>query len=698
VITRRILLGGVLLTLLPGQSTAPQSDIYLSTSGKDEWSGRLAEPAADGTDGPVRTLDQARLRVAQLRRLQPGRNRPILVSVRGGVYHLDQPLRFQPEDSGTESSPTIYKAFGDERPVLSGGVRIMDWQVTPEGHWQATLDDVQVGKWSFAQLFVNDQRRYRPRLPKQGYYNIPEQLNRREFGFAGDDIRADWANLGDVEVMSFHDWAVSRMRIGSVDAERHRVSFTGDSWKVFAKGHRYLVDNVHEALSEPGQWYLDRPLGQLTYIPKPGEQPGHTVVIAPRLQQLLVLQGDLINKRWVQHIQFSGLTFAHTNWSLPPAGQSFPQAEIGLDAAIVAIGGRRIVFEGCVVRHVGGYGMAFGSGSRNNRVEGCELVDLAGGGVKIGHAGFGTWDQIKHIPEDPEMRVSHHIIRNCLVAHGGRLHTGAAGVWIGQSSYNKVEHNDIFDFYQIGISVGWTWGYGPSDAHHNDIGFNHVHTIGQHVTSDMGAIYTLGVQPGTVVHDNHVHDIQSFGYGGWGLYTDEGSSDIVMERNLVHHTKTGGFFQHFGKENRILNNIFAFGTRQQLEGTKPEPHVAFYFERNIVFWDNDSPLLGGCHSAEVPCEINFKLDYNVYWNGAGEPLVFPGNLNLDEWRESGQDRHSLVADPLFADAKNGNFQLRPDSPALAVGIQPFDATKAGRQEPPMLTKDLPAVPSAFPNP
>jgi hypothetical protein len=162
-----------------------------------------------------------------------------------------------------------------------------------------------------------------------------------------------------------------------------------------AKGHRYLVDNVREALSEPGQWYLDRPLGRLTYIPKAGEQPDQAEVIAPRLEQVLVLRGDLASKRWVQHVQFSGLTFAHTNWTLPPAGQAFPQAEIGLNAAIVAIGARQIVFERCAVRHVG----------------------------------------------------------------------------------------------------GWTWGYGHSDAHHNDIGFNHVHTIGQRVTSDMWGSTRLAFSP-----------------------------------------------------------------------------------------------------------------------------------------------------------------------------------------------------------
>ena len=52
--------------------------------------------------------------------------------------------------------------------------------------------------------------------------------------------------------------------------------------------------------------------------------------------------------------------------------------------------------------------------------------------------------------------------------------------------------------------------------------------------------------------------------------------------------------------------------------------------------------------------------------------------NLDTW----QDRGSVVADPLFANASSFDFRLSPLSPALALGFVPFSVADAGPSNPP----------------
>ena len=452
-----------------------------------------------------------------------------------------------------------------------------------------------------------------------------------------------------------------------------------------------MVDNVREALSEPGQWYLDRPTGTLSYIPRPNQMPSNTIVIAPRLEQLVNFVGR--DGRPVEHLQFEGLTFAHSNWTLPPQGQAFPQADISLTAALSAVWTHNVVFKHCAVLHSGAYGMEFGAGCRQNRIEDCELVDLGAGGIKIGDAHPAAAHDAVAMPQDAQTAPSEHVVRNCLIAHGGRLHPAAVGVWIGHSPYNTIDHNEIVDFYYTGISVGWTWGYAPSNAHHNAITSNHIHSIGQGVLSDMGGVYSLGVSPGTSISGNVIHDVRSFDYGGWGLYTDEGSSGIMLRNNLVYRTKSGGMHQHYGRENHFENNIFVEADQAQLVRTRSEDHISCFLEHNIVFWDNASPLLGSNWH-----DNNFRLDYNVYWNPSHPAIKFAGKT-FDQWRkERRQDEHSLIVDPLLVDPLHGDFRVRLDSPALRLGFQPFEFSKAGRTSPPDLTKDIPDVPPAFESP
>jgi hypothetical protein len=290
-----------------------------------------------------------------------------------------------------------------------------------------------------------------------------------------------------------------------------------------------------------------------------------------------------------------------------------------------------------------------------------EIHDLGAGGVRIGEGGN---------PNTDAEAASRNLIDNNFIHDGGKIFRAGVGVWIGRSSYNTISHNEISDLDYSGLSIGWCWGYAPSSANHNVIEHNHVHHIGRGVLSDMGGIYTLGISPGTVIRHNIFHDIHSYSYGGWGIYPDEGSSEILIENNIAYTTKTGGFHQHYGKENIVRNNIFAFSKEGQIIRTREEEHISFFFERNIVYFDNGRLLGSNWKNG------NYRLDYNVYWDTSNPEIEFAG-MSFKKWQAKGQDTHSIIADPMFVDAEGLDFRLKPESPAFNVGFKQIDTSENG---------------------
>jgi len=650
------------LLLAVCSALAQAAEFHVAPGGDDS--------AAGTADQPFATLGKA---VEARRGIAPGE--AVTVTVHDGMHTLKEPLVLTAADSGTEKSPFLMTAAPDAKPVVSGGRRLHGWTVR-DGRWELEIPEVKRGDWNFIDLFVDGVRRPRARLPKHGWFKIAGELppsgkgqgvdfgkpaaGDDQFTFRPGDIRGDWHALGDVEVLVSHTWRLHRLRIAEVTGDT--VRFTGAtgaghmSGKMPA-GASYLVENVREAMSEPGEWYLDRASGVLTYWPRPGEDPERTELIAPVIDHFLRIEG-------AADVVFRGLSFAHAHWMTPPQGHCFPQAEADVPAAIRLTNTRRCRFEACGITLVGGYGVDLGPGTRGCVLDDCEITHLGAGGVRIGAGQFA-------VPEEGEL-ASGNTVKNCLIAHGGRLHPAAVGVWIGHSPHNTIEHCDIHDFYYTGVSLGWSWGYQPSHAHHNTIAHCRISRIGQHVLSDLGGIYTLGNGPGNVLRGNHIHDIacRPGGYGGWGLYHDEGSTGFLSEDNLVHDTSSTTFHQHYGRDNVIRNNIFAFGREGGLARTREEEHISFVFEKNIVLTAGAPIFASNWNNGR------YVLANNLYWDTEKPMPSFLGDRSLEQWKMVSKDT-SVVADPRFANAAERDFGLPSDSPALALGFRPFKTGQSG---------------------
>jgi hypothetical protein len=651
--------------------TTDAQKIYLSTNGNDNNPGTFENPVAS----LVKACDLVRV----IRKTSHP-EQPVEIIALEGEYLMLQPLSLKPEDSGTDVSPLVIKSEESMKAVFRGGVQITGWEAVNEKLWRAFVPQVAYYDSYFEQLYVNGRRATRAKTPNDGFYFVrkveetiaekgtgraPQVAVQKVFIDSTDAVSITGFTDQDYEdalVVFYHNWDNTRKHIVSFNEEQDAFFIVGEGmkpWNPINNKSRWFIENYRGALDKPGEWYLDRS-GYLYYIPLPDETIENTVIYAPVLKEFIKIEGES-EENQISNIRFENIVFEVAGYRTPPAGNEPAQAAAPVGAVITLDYAKNISFNNCDIAHTGTYAFWFRRGCNNCVVNQCYMHDLGAGGVKIGET---------TLRKDPSEITNNIVVDNNIITDAGHIFPCAVGIIIFHASDNKLTHNEISNLRYSGVSVGWIWGYAFSPSKRNLVAYNHIHHLGWGELCDMGGVYTLGASEGTIVSNNVIHHVYSFDYGGWGLYTDEGSFGITMENNLVYACKNSGFHQHYGKENIIRNNIFALNIRAQLQATRVEEHKSISFTNNIIYFDEGTLLSSNWH------KFNLLSDYNCYWDTRTTDIKF-ADKSFSEWQKDGKDLHSVIADPGFIDPKDFDFRFKKHSVVKKIKFIPFDYSQVG---------------------
>jgi parallel beta-helix repeat protein len=611
----------VLLVLAPASGAQPQGaeELVVSPNGRDDGPGNREHPFAT----------VARAKSAVRERIAAGLQGNVTVLLRAGGFELDEPLVFGPEDSGTERHSITYAAFPGERPVLSGGRKLTGWKRGEGNLWTLEVPGAKSGKGILRQLFVNGRRATRARTPNLEHppgvwtlTNVHLKTDPKSFALGlAPGLLKEYGNISDVEVVVLSNWEILRKRLARVDAAEARAILAPpypdlpDWYRDYLlprTGMACYFENALEMLDQPGEWYLDRKTGILSYWPREGEDMTRAETVVSFIPKLVELAGT--SKAPIRNLHFKGLTFSHADSDLPAPGYYGVQACHALVGEIArAI--RWSYAESCSLTdsrltNLGGVAVELWEGCSRNLLEGNLVSDVGGSGIMIG------------VGRDNKVANNH--IRGC----GATFH-GGVGIWVGLADGTVVSHNLVHDLPYTGISVGWQWNAEPTTCKNNRMEHNHIYDV-MKMLADGGGIYTLGLQPGTVLSGNLIHDVHrsSFAAGGApnnGIFFDEGSRGFRVEGNVIYDTSGEAIrFNQCRAEDHAWGKN-AFGAR---------PGVPGKFGLALAC-NGATSYLEAPHARELePLEMTVEAWIQAASFPSGEePRRWIVNKNANEWTE-----------------------------------------------------------------
>lgn len=695
---------GVAQTMEP----KPQADFFISTQGSDDWSGMLANPNEQGTDGPFATLEHTK---AAVRNLKKNKSTDILVLIRKGVYQLRETVVFDLKDSGKDNMSITYEAYPGEIPVFSSGKEIIGWEkVTTElsGLPEKAKGNVWVATTSDKFLTLYDAEGMLPRTQSNSF-NALKGGKKNKFQFPKGKLK-NWSNVQDVEILvrPTRDWMMNVLPLTSVN-EKTNTAYTAidATYGIGKKG--IWVENVLEELNNPGEWVLNTKDNKVYLWPR-----NKTEVVAPTLLEFIRVEGKIDDKESgdvpVRNLHFRGLTFKHgERYTLTKndVGLQHDWNMLDKNNAIIRFrGAENCVIDQCHFLDSGSGAIRVDLYGKENKITNNHIEQMGGGGILLCGYGPGTKDVNKN-----------NTVYNNNIHHVGKIYWHSPGIFLWQSGHNLVANNLIHHTNYSGLIISggilrfFKHGNGreqqralrwdelknlPKKLDHKDIQpylhsryniveNNEIHNAMQKL-GDGNGIYIRGAGEGNVIRRNYIHHLVAETGKQSGIRTDGGQMDAIISENIIYKCKSQGMTLKLN--NRFENNIIADviaprGIYMKLvegpsHGASNKHNIFYSTKDDCTFISEPSPgkgLVGeDSRGRETARMKDVDSDHNIYYCKADNSIA---EKRLKELKNEGVDKNSKATDPMFVDPENGDFRFKPGSPAIEMGIKPIDMSKIG---------------------